>query len=82
MLTTPSDPEGVESPQDGMKYLSAGSEQQRRSPVGEVVQIDLWCAACKTGHPVDVGALFGAAQRRESAVTLTSRGAWEGLWQQ
>jgi len=80
VVTSPSDPKGVKSPQDGMHYLPNGSEQERRAPIDEVLEIDLWCAACTTGHPVDVGALFKAAQRRKKAVTLTSRGAWEGLW--
>jgi hypothetical protein len=80
VLTTPSDPRGVESPQDGYHYLRDGVEKQLRRPVDEVLEIDLWCHACKKGHPVDAGALFDAAQRRQPNVTLTSRGAWDGLW--
>lgn len=80
VITSPDDPKGVQSPQDGYHYIRTGAEQEMRRPTDEVLEIDLWCPSCKTGHPVDVGALFAAAQRRQQNVKLNSRGAWEGLW--
>jgi hypothetical protein len=80
VITSPDDPNGVESPQDGYHYRRAGTEQELRWPTDEALEIDLWCPHCKKGHPVNVGALFDAAQRRQPNVRLTSRGAWEGLW--
>lgn len=80
VLTAPNDPKGVKSPQDGYHYLRGGADKEMQRPRDEILGIDLWCSACKTGHPVNSGALFDAAERRQPNVTLTSRGAWDGLW--
>jgi hypothetical protein len=79
--TTPDDPKGVKSPQDGWHYLAHGGEREQRAPTDEVLTIDLWCSGCRTGHPVNAGQLFEAARRGRKKITLTSRGAWEGLWE-
>lgn len=68
VLTAPNDPKGVKSPQDGYHYLRGGADKEMRRPRDEILGIDLWCA------------LFDAAERRQPNVTLTSRGAWDGLW--
>lgn len=80
--TSPSDPTAVISKQDGFSYRPSGGMVEERAPVGEVRQIDIWCQACTTGHPVDSGALFEAARHGRKKITLTSRGNWEGLWTQ
>ena len=80
--TSPTDPTAVISPQDACYYRASGAKVEERPPVGEVRQVDIWCQGCKTGHPVDSGALFKAAQEGRKKVTLTSRGEWEGLWTQ
>lgn len=79
-LTTPSDRTAVMSPQDGLYYRRDGAKAQMREPSDFLVEIDLWCEPCRTGHPVDVRGLFRAAKRRRRNVQLTSRGAWEGMW--
>ena len=80
--TAPTDVRAVRSPQDGMTYLRDGSPAEYRLSRNESTQVDVWCRSCRTGHPVDTLALFRAtAEQRRESVTLTSRGAWDGLWQ-
>jgi hypothetical protein len=78
--TTPDDPDSVCSKHDGYYYQKYGSEMKLRRPQDEILEIDLWCSACRMGHPVSAGAIFDAAQRRQPNVTLTSRGKWEAIW--
>jgi hypothetical protein len=80
VLSAPGDPAAVRSPQDGEYYRKTGAPAQLRRDPGALTHIELWCEGCVTGHPVDAGALFDAAVRRRRKITLTSRGAWEGLW--
>jgi hypothetical protein len=82
VLSTPADPKAVKSKQDGWHYQAFGAEGEMRPPTEEILEIDLWCSGCKTGHPVDAGRLFEAARHGRKKITLTSRGQWEGLWSQ
>lgn len=66
---------------DGFWYLNDGADATYGLSPNENTQIDVWCRSCRTGHPVESLALFRAAERRSKAVTLNSRGAWEGLFQ-
>ncbi len=79
VLTTPTDPDGVLSPQDGWHYR--GVTRQEREPLDERLEIDIWCSSCKTGHPQSVGELVAAAKAGRPSFTLLSRGAWDGIWE-
>lgn len=80
VMTTADDPQAVRSPQDGYYYRTEGARERLHSAEEARIEVDLWCSACKTGHPIYTAAIFKTARSRRRAVTLTSRGAWEGIW--